>query len=240
MRKSRQYYIIRSVFFSALIYILLIVILAFNSIYTKVPEEEEGIFIELDNFIPKPIDLNQIPKDLLNEEDRRNIAVNNAMKGDEKTDPYDYSDIEESDDAYKEQLVKDAISDDEYKKIFERDDLNIQEKENEQESQKDPQNKKTKPSNFQGATFISYFLKDRYKMKIPVPTYKCEISGTVAINITVNRDGIVISYKIAEDSSTDECLRNSAIQSVKQSKFNQNYDAPLKQRGTITYIFEAQ
>ncbi len=240
MRKPRQYYIIRSVFFSALVYILLIVILAFNSIYTEIPEEEEGVFVELDDSKPKPVDLNQIPKDLLSQEERRNIAVNNAMKDEKESDPYDYSDIKEADDNYKEQLVKEAISDEEYKKIFERKDLKIQKNTTEQNIKKDSDKKETKPSNFQGATYINYFLKDRYKMKIPVPTYKCETSGTVAVNITVNRDGIVISHQITEDSSKDECLRNSAIQSVKASRFNQNYDAPLKQRGTITYIFEAQ
>jgi len=240
MRKSSHYYILRSVIFSSLVYVLLIVILAYNALSTPTPEEEEGIFIELEDFIPKPIDLSQIPEDLLSKEDRRNIAVNQAMSNQQKTDPYDYSDVEEADDAYKEKLVKEALSEDEYKKIFERDDLNFETNSTPEKKEEKKEQKQDKPSNFQGATYISYFLKDRYKLKIPVPTYRCETSGQVTVNISVNREGRVVSYTITENSSKDECLRNSAIKSVKSSKFNQNFDAALKQKGSITYIFEAQ
>ena len=239
MRKTRQYFILRSIIITSIVYIGLIAILAFNSLYSPIIEEEEGIFIELEDFTPPPtIDLNQIPDNELTEDDRRNIAVNNAMKGQKETNPYDYSDIKESDEAYKEELVKNAISEKEYKKIFERDDWEV-------EAPKEIDNKKDdkqhdKPSNFQGATYISYFLKNRYKMKIPIPTYQCESSGTISIDITVNRDGEVISYQITDNSSTNECLRKSAISSVQNSKFNQNYDAPLKQRGTIKFVFKAQ
>ena len=239
MRKTRQFYIIRSIVFSTISYLLIIVSLAFNSFYTPIVEEEEGIYIELEDFITKPLDINQIPEDELSQEDRRNIAVNNAMKGQKETDPYDYSDIEKSDEAYREELVKNAISEDEYEKIFERDDLNIEEEKISKKKEK-TEAPKNKPSNFQGATYISYFLEDRYKMKIPIPTYRCETSGKVIVNIVVNRDGLVISQQIKDGSSIDNCLRNAALKSVKRSKFNQNYDAPLKQRGTITYIFESQ
>lgn len=240
MRKTRRFYIIRAVIFSTISYILIVTSLAFTSLYRPVDEEEEGVFIELEDFIPKPIDLNQIPEEDLSSEERRNIAVNQAMKGQEETDPYDYSDIEKADDAYKEQLVKEAISKEEYEKIFERDDINFSDDVSQEDPKEKDDEKEDKVSNFQGATYISYFLKDRYKMKIPVPTYRCETSGKVIIEIVVNRDGSVISYKIASSSSQDYCLQESAIRSVKKSRFNQNYDAPLKQRGTITYIFEAQ
>ena len=241
MRKTRQSYIVQSLIFSVISYVLIIVSLAFNAIYTPVEEEELGVLVELEDFIPQELEQNQNAEENLNSEDRRNIAVNNAMKNEQETDPYDYSDIEKADDAYKEQLVRDAISDKEYDKIFEREDISFEENSNDIVEEKDDNvDENDKQSNFQGATYINYFLKDRYKMKIPVPTYRCESSGTVIVNITVNRDGRVVAHKISEDSSLDECLRASAIRSVKSSKFNQNYDAPLKQRGSITYIFEAQ
>lgn len=213
--------------------------MAYSALKSPIQEEEEGIYIELEDFIPEPLDLSQIPEEQLSSEDRRNIAVNQAMKSSPETDPYDYSDVEESDDAYKEQLVKDAISKDEYEKIFERDDLNFETNPKE-EIIEDKLQTEEKPSNYQGATYISYTLKDRYKLKIPVPTYRCEGSGKVTVNIIVNRDGKVISNEITANSSSDACLREAALKSVKRSKFNQNYDAPLKQRGTIIYIFEAQ
>lgn len=239
MRRTKDYYIIRAIILSSSVYVLMIVGMAYSALKSPVVEEEEGIYIEFENFIPKPLDLTQIPENELSSEDRRNIAVNQAMKSTAETDPYDYSDVKESDDAYKEQLVKDAISDDEYEKIFERDDLNF-DSNIEEEKIEEKEQTEDKPSNFQGATYISYTLKDRYKLKIPVPTYRCEGSGKVTINIVVNRDGKVISNEITANSSSDLCLREAALKSVKSSKFNQNYDAPLKQRGTITYIFEAQ
>ncbi len=240
MRKTRRFYIIQSVIFSVLSYILIIISLAFNSLYTPIEDEENGVFIELEDFIPKPLDLTQIPEENLNSEDRRNIAVNKAMKGQKETDPYDYSDIEKSDDAYKEQLIKDAISDKEYTKIFERNDINLEDNIPEEKIEETKNTEEDTPSNFQGATYITYSLEDRYKMKIPVPTYRCETSGKIIIRIVVNQDGRVVSYEISAKSSLDDCLKNAAIKSVKNSKFNQNYDAPSKQRGVIIYTFEAQ
>ncbi len=237
MRRGRSYYIYRSIVYSSVFYIMLILAMAFGSMYTPVPETEEGIYIELEDIIPEPLKTKALED--LTEDERRNIAVNEAMKASPETDPYDYSDVEDADDAYKEQLVKDALSEEEYKKIFERDDININyEEEIKESNSKEEQH--DKPSNFQGSTYISYFLKDRYKMKIPVPTYKCESLGKVVVNITVNRDGKVSSYEIDAGSTLNDCLRSAAIQSVKHARFNQNYDAPLKQKGSITYIFEAQ
>lgn len=240
MRKTRQHYIIKSVIISSIIYILLIGSLALTSIYTPVVEEEDGILFEIEELKVEKPDLQNIAEDELTENDRRNIAVNNAMNSRPETDPYDYSKVEKADENYKEQLVKNAISEKEYEKIFEREDINFEEETTPEEKTEIIQ-KENQPSNFQGSTYISFFLKDRYKMKIPIPTYRCETSGKVIIEIFVNRDGRVVSYEISETASTlDECLRNAALNSVKNSKFNQNYDAPLKQRGTITYIFEAQ
>jgi len=240
MRRTRQYYIYRSVLFSSLSYVIIITLMAFNALYTPIVEEEEGIYIELEDIVPKLIDLNSIPEEKLSSSDKRNIAVNRAMQSQSETDPYDYSEIDEADDSYKEQLVKDAISEDEYKKIFERDDWNLEEDKPKEIKTKKVTDKQNKPSNYQGSTYISFYMKGRNKMKIPVPTYQCETSGTVTVEIVVNQDGRVISYQISSNSSVDECLRNAAINSVKKSRFNQNYTAPSRQRGSITYTFEAQ
>lgn len=240
MRRTRQYYIIRSVIFSSIVYFFTISMLAYNAYYTPIIEEEEGIFIELEEFIPPPINLNQIPEDLLSSEDRRNIAVNKAMNSQAETDPYDYSDIKPSDESYKENLVKEALSEEEYKKIFERDDWEVEENVDNSTETETEEKAKDEPSNFKGATYISYFLKDRYKMKIPIPTYRCETSGKVSIDIVVNQKGKVVSYSISEQSSLDDCLRKAALSSVMNAKFNQNFDAPAKQKGSIAYIFEAQ
>ena len=240
MRRTRQYYIYRSVLFSSVAYVLIIVLMAYNALYTPIPEEEEGIFIELEDIVPELRDLNNIPEEELTNSDKRNIAVNRAMHSQPETDPYDYSDIKEADESYKEDLVKNAISEEEYKKIFERDDWNLEEDKPKDPEQKKDSKEEKKPSNYQGATYVSFYLKGRNEVKIPIPTYQCETSGKVTVEISVNQDGRVVDYQITSNSSMDECLRKSAIKSVRKSRFNQNYTAPLKQRGSITYTFEAQ
>ncbi len=242
MRKGRHYYIYRSVILSSLIYLIIVLGMVISTIHTPMPEEEEGVYIELENFLEDSPQLEE-PQDEtdMSAEERRNLAVNRALKDVDKTDPYDYSDVEEADEEYKASLVKKAISDEEYHKIFERDDLNIDDEASiEEEQQEVEEALNVTPSNFQGATYITYFLKDRHKIKIPVPTYKCEGSGKVIVNIEVNRKGIISSFSIDKNSTLDDCLIKAAKESVKRSKFNKKQDAPLKQRGTITYVFEAQ
>ena len=240
MRRTRQYYIYRSVLFTSIAYVSIIALMAYNALYTPISEEEEGIFVELEDIAPQIRDINTIPEEELSNSDKRNIAVNRAMHSQPETDPYDYSDIKEADESYKEDLVKNAISEDEYKKIFERDDWNLEEDKPKYPEQKKEAKEEKKPSNYQGATYVSFYLKDRTEVKIPVPTYQCETSGKVSVEITVNQEGRVVDYQISSNSSTDECLRKSAIKSVKTAHFSKNYTAPSKQRGSITYTFEAQ
>ncbi len=242
MRKGKNYYIYRSVVFSSLVYLIIILGMIMSSIKTPIPEEEEGVYVELENFLEELPQIEEPQEETnMSAEDRRNLAVNKALADVDNTDPYDYSDVEEADEEYKKSLVKKAISDEEYQKIFERDDLNTEEVASVSEDSQEPEEDvSVTPSNFQGATYITYFLKDRRKIKIPVPTYKCESSGKVIVNIEVNRKGMVSSFDIDPKSTSDDCLIKAAKASVKRSKFNQNYDAPSKQRGTITYVFEAQ
>ncbi len=243
MQSNNNRYTYLSVLFSVLTYVLVITLLAFNSIKAPMPEEEEGILFEFEELPQIEEESPLLEKDIedMNSEERRNFAVNKALTERDQTDPYDYSDVEEADENYKESLIKKAISESEYQKIFEREDLDIEDAYNDSEEKKEDKiEEQTTPSNFQGATYISYFLKNRHKLKIPVPTYKCESSGTVVVNIEVNRKGKVSSFKIDNQSTSNTCLRDAAIASVKKARFNQNYDAPLKQQGTITYVFEAQ
>ncbi|MBN2668729.1 MAG: hypothetical protein JXR60_05805 [Bacteroidales bacterium] len=240
MRRTRAFYISRSIIITAIIYLVLIFSLAFTHIYRPIPDEEAGVFVELED-LPTVLPPQTENLENLSQQERHNIAVNKAMQDRDKTDPYDYSDIDKADENYKEQLVKNAIGDDQYKKIFEREYMNIDDNIDDRKKENQDNNEQhNQPSNYQGATYISYFLKDRYKMKIPVPTYKCETSGKIVMNIVVNQDGKVVSHEVDPSSNQDDCLIKAAIQSVERSKFNQNYSAPSRQRGTITYIFESQ
>ena len=90
-------------------------------------------------------------------------------------------------------------------------------------------------------TTVSYFLENRWHSYIYIPTYKCEGGGTVIIDIVLNQEGRVVSAIIAENKSTrDACLLEEAYRSATSARFNADPKSPLKQLGTITYVFIAQ
>ena len=240
MRKNRKYYIIKATIFSVLFYFFIIISLAFSFIKTPAPPiEEDGITIELEDLQSQIEKLNDLKNSQEDNIERSNNAVNDAMSNEKETDPYDYSDIENPDENYKEQIVKNAISEQEYDKIFKRDDINLPTEEIKKDKEKES-SKENKPSNYQGATYIHFFLKNRHKVKIPIPTYQCETFGKVILDIVVNRDGKVINATITSASTNDDCLRQAALRSAKKARFNASYKALDKQKGSVTYIFEAQ
>ena len=91
-----------------------------------------------------------------------------------------------------------------------------------------------------GRVTVSFSLKNpvRYSRHLIKPAYRCEGGGEVVVNITVNQRGEVTSAYVA--SGGDECMRTTAVQSAKGSKFDYNESAPKQQQGTITYIFIPQ
>ncbi len=95
---------------------------------------------------------------------------------------------------------------------------------------------------YQGPTRINYKLENRYHLKLPIPIYKCENSGLIIINILVDQKGRITDYTLdAESSSTsDECLLEAAISSIKRTRFNPDSKAPKKQAGFISFEFVAQ
>ena len=84
---------------------------------------------------------------------------------------------------------------------------------------------------------ISFSLKDRKKVHIPIPVYLCEIGGKIVINITVNASGNVTDAYVNTSSSTsNECLVEHALEYAKNSQFSA--DASKKsQIGSITFYF---
>lgn len=66
-------------------------------------------------------------------------------------------------------------------------------------------------------------------------------TGTIIINVRVNRQGQVISASYHGGSgavSSDPTARRSCEQAARQSKFSVSQDAPSEQVGTITYRFK--
>ena len=91
-----------------------------------------------------------------------------------------------------------------------------------------------------GRVTVSFSLKNpvRTSRWLEVPAYRCEGGGEVVVDVTVNRAGEVTAARVAEGG--DECMREAAIRAARASLFNIDSSAPVKQSGTITYIFIPQ
>ena len=98
-----------------------------------------------------------------------------------------------------------------------------------------------KESHYSGPSVLSWELEGRKASTLPIPAYRCMGSGEVKVIITVDPQGNVIMAKVQEDvSSTDQCLRNFAINAARRSKFSKSTTAPNRQVGNIIYQFIAQ
>ena len=91
-----------------------------------------------------------------------------------------------------------------------------------------------------GTVTVSFSLKNptRYSRHLVKPAYRCEGGGEVVVAIIVNQRGEVTQAWV--ESGGDECMRQTAVQSARGSRFDINKSAPAKQQGTITYIFIPQ
>jgi hypothetical protein len=92
------------------------------------------------------------------------------------------------------------------------------------------------------AATVSYKLEGREGKFLPVPGYKCKVSGKVTVNIEVDPQGKLLSASLneAETTTQNECLRAEALDYAKRSSFFAKPDAPKKQAGFIVYLFFAQ
>ncbi|WP_452224907.1 energy transducer TonB family protein [Lacinutrix chionoecetis] len=86
---------------------------------------------------------------------------------------------------------------------------------------------------------IIYSLKGRTDTFLPIPIYLCEANGKIVVNITVNNRGKVINTAINTSStSTNECLKEHALEFAKKARFNAS--SKPSQIGTITFNFEGK
>ena len=100
--------------------------------------------------------------------------------------------------------------------------------------------KEQKDAKRKGSVTVSFSFKNpvRYSRHLVKPAYRCEGGGEVVVSVVVNQRGEVISAVVA--SGGDECMRQTAVESARNSRFDINNSAPAKQQGTITYIFIPQ
>ena len=77
---------------------------------------------------------------------------------------------------------------------------------------------------------------------LPRPDYGARDEGRVVVEITVDQQGRVVnaSYRSVGSTTQNSTLVNAALRAARQARFNVDENAPISQRGTITYIFRMQ
>ena len=84
---------------------------------------------------------------------------------------------------------------------------------------------------------ISFSLKNRKKIYIPIPIYLCEVNGKIVVNITVDAKGSVTdTYLNTSSTSSNACLIEHALEYAKNAQFNADASKP-SQIGSITFNF---
>jgi colicin import membrane protein len=96
------------------------------------------------------------------------------------------------------------------------------------------------PGGGTGDKGISYDLAGRNFQSLPQPKYEYQGEGKVVVDIIVDRNGTVTSAVPGGKGSTtlEEYLLNTAKEAALKAKFEPKPDAPLTQKGTITYNFK--
>lgn len=77
---------------------------------------------------------------------------------------------------------------------------------------------------------------------LPRPEYGAREEGRVVIEITVDRQGRVTdaTYRSSGSTTQNSTLINAALRAARQARFNEDENAAISQRGTITYNFRMQ
>lgn len=171
-----------------------------------------------------------------------NIARNLANKPDIKIDRDDYINNVKDEMIRNGQLGKDNYIDDQKKAEVRPDEAEDKDAVIDKKPEVRPEEKGKMIADYKGPTRIYYDLKGRNHLYLPIPIYKCQGSGIVAMYIDVNQKGEVEKVTVIEAKSTtsDPCLVETATNSALASRFNADAGAARLQRGTLTYQFVAQ
>ncbi len=96
------------------------------------------------------------------------------------------------------------------------------------------------PGGGPGQGLPSYVLGGRKNLSLPKPEYDYQEGGVVVVEVTVDREGKVIDAVagVKGSSTLDGYLLKVAREAAMKAKFDRKPDAPVIQKGTITYIFK--
>jgi hypothetical protein len=101
-------------------------------------------------------------------------------------------------------------------------------------------------SSYTGPTTITFEFEEvprqRGKVFLTVPVYRCQGSGLVRVAVQVGRDGYVTNAEVKQPiEGTDRvCFAEAALEAARSSRFRIEMNAPEKHRAIITYTFIAQ
>jgi hypothetical protein len=173
-----------------------------------------------------------------------NIARNLANQPDVKIDRDDYIDKVKEELIESGKLGKDNYIDEQKRQKDETADVALTSETKDNKEAKDDKAKDSQEmaSKYSGPTRIYYDLPGRTHTYLPIPIYKCEGAGKVVLSIEVNPKGIVTSASVmvAESTTTDQCLVETAVSTALISRFNPDIKAIKNQTGSLTYHFVAQ
>jgi colicin import membrane protein len=90
-----------------------------------------------------------------------------------------------------------------------------------------------------GTEGVSFNLAGRQARSLPKPTYDIQDEGIVVVEVTVDRNGNVTQAVPGVKGSTtlEEYFLRVAREAAMAAKFDRKPDAPVIQKGTITYNF---
>lgn len=204
-----------------------------DSIITIDFEEEELEELPVEPLTEKDIEFEKFVADYLGSE-RSNIPVNIAARLNEEisTDKF----VDELTDEMSLNRSEEMIRSEERLR-------ELQEMESEDNIIAEPDTPDKKETFvFTGKTNIYYSLEKRYHLRLPVPVYKCEGFGIVEVQIFVDQKGFVVNAQVPNlgEGMNEICLAEAAKIAAMNTKFNADFDAPLRQQGIITYHFQPQ
>ena len=95
---------------------------------------------------------------------------------------------------------------------------------------------------FAGRVMVSFSLTNRKAHSLEIPGYTCNGSGTVVMDIKVDKSGYVkdASYNSNMSSGATDCMIDKAKSYASIARFSFNSEGGLSQSGTITYKFIGQ
>ena len=120
-------------------------------------------------------------------------------------------------------------------------DNNVDDSKNSSESNANPnETDQTGDNAFAGQVMVSYSLPNRNAHSLKIPGYTCYGSGTVVIDIKVDKSGNVkdATFNPSLSSGASTCMIEKAKRYARKSRFN--YADTGIANGTITYKFQGQ